>query len=118
MKSLITAIIFCLSAGALSQSINYRLGAVLGRSELYGVVGADLFPVFPKWKVNAEAVTFTPLGGVSSESPMFGGAGLVRRWMQPEGHSFELGVSVVTEVGNGWSMIDQMKLGVSGGVRF
>jgi hypothetical protein len=116
----ITAIItgICLTSGALSQGINYRLGAIAGRSELYGVVGADLFPVFPKLKINAEAVTFTPLGGVSAESPMYGGAGLVRRWLQPEGHSFEAGASVLTEVGNGWSMIDEMKFGISAGVRF
>lgn len=118
MKTLITIIVSCLMTGSFAQQINYRLGAIVGRSELYGVVGADLFPVFPQWKINAEGVTFTPLGGVSTESPMFGGAGLVRRWLQPEGHSFEAGISVVTEIGNGWSMIDQMKLGLSGGVRF
>lgn len=116
----ITAIIIgiCLTAGSLAQGINYRLGAIIGRGELYGVVGTDLFPVFPRWKVNAEAVTFTPLGGVSTESPVYGGVGLVRRWDQPEGHAFEAGFSFVTEVGNGWKRIDQINFGFSGGVRF
>jgi hypothetical protein len=114
----ILALTLALAVSAFGQQINYRLGAIFGRSELYGVVGTDLFPVFPKWKINAEAVTFTPLGGVSTESPIFGGAGLVRRWMQPEGHAFEAGASAVTEVGNGWSRIDQISFAISGGVRF
>lgn len=119
MKYILSAITaICLMTGGMAQQINYRLGAILGRSELYGVVGTDLFPVFPKWKVNAEAGMFTPLGGVSEESPAYAHAGLVRRWLQPEGHSYEAGISVATEVGNGWARIDDWKLGISAGVKF
>ena len=118
MKTIITIIIACLMSSGIAQQINYRMGAILGRSELYAVVGTNLFPVFPKWKVNAEAVAFTPLAGVSAESPAYAGAGLMRRWNQPEGHSFELGASFLTEVGNGWNRLDLLKFGISAGARF
>lgn len=115
-KLFIIASAAIIAAGSFAQQINYRIGGVIGKGDLYGVVGVNLFELHDGlW---AETVTFTPLAGVSPELPALAGFGVMREWNQPRGYSVNTGVSILAPIGVGWSRVDNLKVGASVGVRF
>ena len=116
MKLTATIIAAAIAVSSFAQNVNYRIGGIVGKGDLYGVVGVNLFEIHDGlW---AETVTFTPLAGVSTELPMLAGFGVMREWNQPRGYSVNAGVSVLAPVGTGWSRVDNLKIGASIGVKF
>ena len=114
MKTIITFIFTaCLISGAMAQLNYHRVGGIYGEPDPFMVVGVDLFEMHPNTQLYAEAVTFTAFNANTA----YAGIGVRKDW-QMATYSVSGGIALVAPLGAGWTRIDDLRMGMSIGVKF